>query len=132
MNVPPGWTQITASAPNQLEYENTADGFSVIVDWTAWQSGAVTHQEAVSQDLVEGHSAYQKISIQSVQYRGYDAADWRFYDDKDGQQIESIDRAFAVDSGSTFAIELFGPVGQFQSVYASIWPKMVASFEPQS
>jgi len=131
MDVPPGWTQTQASGPNQLEYENSA-GFAVIVDWTAWQTDAVTHQEQVAQDLADGRPAYRKISIQSVQYRGYDTADWFFTDDKDGQEIESIDRAFAVDSGSTFAVEMFGPIGQFQSVYDSVWSKMLTSFEPQS
>jgi hypothetical protein len=108
-------------------------GFQVIVDWTPWTLSPVAHQQQLSRNTAQAHgSAYQEISIQSASYRDYSTADWQFTDYRGGQQIESIDRAFVVDSGSTYAIELYGPIGQFQSVQASIWPKMLAGFKPES
>jgi hypothetical protein len=132
IEVPPGWTQQLAAASDQVQYGDSA-GFSVVVDWTAWQTDPVTHQQQVSETLASSRgSAYQQISIRTVQFDGYDTADWLFTDYKGDEQIESIDRAFVVGSGSTYAVELFGPVGQFQSVYNSVWPKMLGSFNPQS
>ena len=133
IDLPTGWTQMANQFPGDRVTFGNAAGFQVIVDWTPWQHSPVAHQRQLSTSTAEAHgSAYSEISIQPVQYNGYSAADWQFTDYKDGVQIESIDRAFVVDSGSTYAIELYGPIDQFQSVYDSYWSKMVNSFQPES
>jgi hypothetical protein len=133
INLPTGWTQMANQFPGDRVTFGNAAGFQVIVDWTPWHRGPVAHQQQLSNSTASAHgSTYSEISIQSVQYNDYSTADWQFTDYKDGVQIESIDRAFKVDSGSTYAIELFGPIGQFQSVYDTYWSKMVSSFQPES
>ncbi|HET7012534.1 MAG TPA: serine/threonine-protein kinase [Streptosporangiaceae bacterium] len=133
IDLPSDWMQVANRyAGDRVTFADSA-GFQVIVDWTPWQLSPVAHQRQLSRQTLDAHgSSYQEISIQSAQYRDYSTADWQFTDYQNGVQIESIDRAFIVDSGSTYAIELYGPIGQFQSVQASIWSKMLASFEPES
>ena len=133
IELPSDWMQVANKYPgDRVTFGNPA-GFQAIVDWTPWQLSPVAHQRMLSRQTLQAHgSAYQEISIQSAQYRDYSTADWQFTDYLNGQQIESIDRAFIVDSGSRYAIELYGPIGQFQSVRASIWSKILASFEPES
>lgn len=132
VDLPTGWTQMPSIDSDSVELGDTT-GLKVIVDWTPWTTDAVSHQQQVSQDLVDQHPGYHEISIQSVQYRDYDTADWLFTDDNAaGQPIKSVDRAFVVDSGSSFAIELIAPTAEFGSAYGSLWPKVLASFEPQS
>jgi Protein kinase domain len=131
VDLPSGWTQMPSIDSDSVEFGDST-GDKVIVDWTPWSTDAVTHQHQVSQDLVRLHPAYQEISIRSARYRDYEAADWLFTDDNSaGQPVESIDRAFIVDSGATYAIELIAPTGQYQAAYDSIWPKVLASFEPE-
>jgi hypothetical protein len=118
---------------DSVEFGDSA-GVKVIVDWTPWSTNALTHQHQVSGDLRNLHPAtYHKIWIQSAQYRDYETADWLFTDDNSaGQPIESIDRAFIVDSGATYAIELIAPTGQYDSAYSSLWPKILDTFEPEA
>jgi protein kinase-like protein len=133
MKLPTGWTQMANTFPgDRVTFGNSA-GFQVIIDWTPWHRSPVAHQRMLSRRTLSAHgSAYNELSIQSVPYHGFDTADWQFTDYLNGVQIESIDRAFIVSSGSTYAVELYGPIGQFQSVYDSVWSKMLQSFQPES
>lgn len=76
-------------------------------------------------------SSYHLISLRRVSYRGYNAADWEFTEDYPATLDQFADRGFIVRTGALgFAIELYGPPARFQSVYASMWRKLVTSFEP--
>jgi hypothetical protein len=74
---------------------------------------------------------YHLISSQRVSYRGYNTADWEFTDDYPAAALNQF--LDIVHPGTLgFAIELYGPPAQFQSVYASMWRKLVTSFKPAS
>ena len=76
---------------------------------------------------------YQQISIRRVTYRGYNAADWEFINRYHGQLARVIDRGFIVRPGQLgYAIELYGPAGQWPPVVASMWRGLVTSFQPPS
>src|SRR6185437_4612069 len=130
VNLPSDWTQMPSIDSDSVEYGNAA-GVKIVLDWTPWSSDAVTHQHQVSRTLAKLHPAYQKLYIQSAGYRDYQTADWLFTDDNSaGEPIESIDRAFIVDSGATYAIELIAPASEYQSAYDTFWSKILNSFQP--
>jgi serine/threonine protein kinase len=133
IDLPPGWTVVSRSH-GQVKFAGSPPGFTVVVAWTRTpRPDALTDWQQQSAAKQAADPSYRVISIRPVKYRRYNAADWEFTDDYPAALNEFLDRGFIVRPGRlAFAIELYGPVGKWRSVYARIWPKLVTSFEPAS
>ena len=134
IDLPPGWAE-TSTSSDEVKFAGPQPGFVVVVEWTNTpQTDAAATWRQLSAGKAASDSAYHEDFIRPIQYRDYNAADWEFTDDYPaGQNNEFYDRGFVVHPGTLgFAIELYGPVDQFQSVYASIWPKLTTTFQPAS
>ena len=133
IDLPPGWS-VLSNSPGEVRFSVSPPGFVVIVAWThSPKPDAFADWQQQSAAKASADSSYHRISIRHVRYRGYNAADWKFTDDYPASPNQFIDRGFVVHPGTLgFAIELYGPVGQWQSVYASLWQKLLASFRPAS
>jgi len=132
IDLPPGWAAISTSS-DEVKFSGSPPGFVVVVEWTNTpQTDAAATWRQLSAGKASSDSTYHEISIEPIQYRDYNAADWKFTDQYPaGENNEFLDRGFVVHPGTLgFAIELYGPSDQFQSVYASLWQNLVTTFQP--
>lgn len=134
IDLPPGWA-VASNGSDEVKFAGSPPGFVVVVAWTqSPRPDALTDWQQQSAAKAAVDSSYRLISIRHASYRGYNTADWEFTDDYPAAELNHfLDRGFIVHPGTLgFAIELYGPPAQFQSVYASMWHKLVTSFEPAS
>jgi hypothetical protein len=128
---PPGWA-VSSTSADEVKFTGADSGFTVVVAWTNQprpDALADWRQQAAGKAATD--PTYHQISITRVTYRGYNAADWQFANDLGGQQVRVLDRGFIVRPGQlAYAIELYGPAGQWQQVYDSTWGGLVTSFSP--
>jgi len=133
IGLPPGWA-VASTTPGNVQFTGTPGGFVLVVSWSTHpQANALAdwHQQAAGKAAAD--SSYRQISIRRVSYRGYNAADWQFTNIYQGVRIRVIDRTFIVRPGQlAYAVELYGPVGQWRAVYAGIWQRLMTSFRPAS
>jgi Protein kinase domain len=131
--LPPGWAR-AATSPGEVQFTGTPRGFVLVVAWSTHpQPDALADWEKQAAEKATGDSSYQQISIRKVSYRGYNAADWQFINVYQGVRVRVIDRTFIVQAGQLgYAIELYGPAGQWPTVYKDIWQPLMTSFQPAS
>jgi eukaryotic-like serine/threonine-protein kinase len=127
---------VSSTSSDEVKFTGSPAGFVIVVEWTNTpQTDAAATWQQLSSGKAASDSSYHEIFIKPVQYRDYSTtADWEFTDDYPaGQHNEFFDRGFVVHPGTLgFAIELYGPADQFQSVYSSLWQSLVATFHPAS
>ena len=133
IGLPPGWAA-ASTAPGDVQFTGTPGGFVLVVAWSKHpQANALADWQRAAARKAAADSSYRQISIRRVRYRGYDAADWQFTNIYQGVRIRTIDRTFIVRPGQlAYAVELYGPAGQWHAVYPSIWRHLVTSFRPAS
>ena len=131
IGLPPGWA-VASTTPRDVQFTGTPGGFALVVAWSNHpQADALADWQQQAAEKAAADSTYQQISISSVSYRGYNAADWQFRNTYQGVHIRVIDRTFIVRPGQlSYAIELYGPASNWQAVYPSMWQALVASFQP--
>jgi hypothetical protein len=131
IGMPPGWA-VASTTPGEVRFTGTPGGFVLVVAWSTHpQSNALADWQQQAAAKAAADSSYRQISIRRVSYRGYNAADWQFTNIYQGIRIRAIDRTFIVRPGQlSYAIELYGPAGQWLAVYASMWHPLVSSFQP--
>ena len=135
--LPPGWAENSATRTGTypaVNFTGPAAGFDLSISWSritgssalgAWQQLDALHSE--------NDPTYQRINLQQVYYRGYNAAVWEFTDIHDGVLTDVIDWGFVVKPRvEGYAIELSGPQAEWPGVYDSIWKQILASFVPAS
>jgi Protein kinase domain len=133
IGLPPGWA-LASTTPGEVQFTGTPTGFVVVVAWSTHpQANALADWQHQAAGKAAADSSYRQISIRPVSYRGYNAADWQFTNIYQGVRIRVIDRTFIVRAGRlSYAIELYGPAGEWPAVYASIWQPLLTSFKPAS
>jgi serine/threonine-protein kinase len=133
ITLPRGWG-VASATPGEVQFTGKPSGFVlVVVRNTHPQADALTDWRQQSAAMAADTPSYHRSSIRPVSYRGYNAADWQFSDIYQGVLIHAIDRGFIVRPGRlSYAIELYGPAGQWPAVYAMIWHSLVTSFRPTS
>lgn len=90
------------------------DPRNVLVDWTHTPgSDPVAAWEKLEKQVRGSIDDYRRIDIESVDYRGWKAADWEWTSTIDGVRYHTINRGFVVDSEHGYAIKW--------SVPASVW-----------
>jgi eukaryotic-like serine/threonine-protein kinase len=133
ISLPQGWT-VASSAQGAVQFTGAPAGFVVVVAWSrtpAADALADWRQQAAGKAAAD--PTYRQILVQRVTYRGYNAADWEFANQFNGGLTRVIDRTFIVRPGQLgYAIELYGPAASWPSVYATLWQRLLTSFEPAS
>ncbi len=134
INLPPGWAPISTGADG-VKFAGSPRGFVVVIEWTrSPRPDAYTDWQQQSSAKAAADSSYHLISIERVSYRGYNSADWQFTEAYPAQrENQFLDRGFIVHPGRLgFAIELYGPPARFPAVRASLWRRLITSFQPAS
>jgi hypothetical protein len=133
IGLPPGWA-VASKAPDEVQFTGTPGGFVLVVAWSTHpQADALTDWQQQAARKTAADSSYRQLSISQVSYRGYNAADWQFTDVYQGVRIRALDRTFIVRPGQLgYAVELYGPASRWPAVYASIWRRLMTSFQPAS
>ena len=131
--LPPGWA-VASTTPGNVQFTGTPGGFVLVVAWSTHpHADALADWRQAAARKAAADSSYRQLSIRRVRYRGYNAADWQFTDIYQGVRIRVIDRTFIVRPGRlAYAVELYGPAGQWRAAYPSIWRHLVTSFRPAS
>jgi hypothetical protein len=76
-------------------------GYVILVEWTDTpKADAYTDWEQQAAAKAATDLTYQQISIERVTYRGWNAADWEFINNYDGEETPVLDRGFVVDPGT--------------------------------
>jgi hypothetical protein len=86
--LPPGYRQTRAG-----EYRQASTGRTLRIETGPGQPDAVADRERQEQSFASRHPSYQRIRIEEVDYRGYEAADWEFT----YEGLHVINRVFVVD-----------------------------------
>lgn len=130
--LPPGWAVASMTSGEEVRFTGTPSGFVLVVAWSTHPLyDALADWEHQSAEMAASDSSYQEISVSRVSYRNYNAADWQFTDIDQGVTVRAIDRTFIVRPGQLgYAVELYGPAGQWPAVYASLWQRLMTSFQP--
>jgi hypothetical protein len=133
IGLPPGWA-VASTTPGEVRFTGKPGGFALVVAWTAHpQADALADWQRQAAVKAAADSTYRQISIRRVSYRGYNAADWQFTNLYQSTRIRVIDRGFIVQPGQlSYAIEFYGPASKWPAEYASIWQRLVTSFQPAS
>jgi hypothetical protein len=88
------------------------------------QPDAVADRRQQARSFAQRHPSYEEISIQSVDYRGYEAADWEFT----YEGLRVINRVFVVD-GTGHSLFFQTKQGDFAQARAD-FDGIAAAFRP--
>ena len=86
--LPPGYRQTRPG-----EYRQASTGRTLRIETGPGQADAVADRERQEQDFARRHPSYERIRIEPVDYRGYEAADWEFT----YSGLHVLNRVFVVD-----------------------------------
>ena len=132
IDIPEGWSSTRVGA-DRWKYRGPAG--TLIVDWTDTPGGSAVGAWRAEESRISGSFAdYHRILLQTVSYRGWDAADWEWtYTDSGGAPLRAINRGFVPDSHDGYAI--------YWTTAASSWDgarnqqllaRFFSSFQPAS
>lgn len=119
MAMPSGWgPRATAGQDSGERYWGGSGYPRVQVDYTSTPGmDAAAAWEAQEPTTRRGFADYHRISIKSIDYRGYlTAADWEFTFRSGGTTMRAVNRGFVVDGTHGYAIFLIAPAADWDSV----------------
>ena len=128
IGVPEGWEPSTDGPrtyfrdPESSRYlmvdQTTEPADDALADWEA-------NEQAVSQRLTD----YERVSMERVDYRDYDAVDWEFTFAGDGDRIHVVNRNVRVDDERAYAIYWSTPDSRWDESFG-VFEVAVQSFRP--
>jgi len=128
IGVPEGWEPSTDGPrtyfrdPESSRYlmvdQTTEPADDALADWEA-------NEQAVSQRLAD----YQRVSMERVDYRDYDAVDWEFTFAGDGDRVHVVNRNVRVDDERAYAIYWSTPDSRWDESFG-VFEVAVESFRP--
>ncbi|HSK54044.1 MAG TPA: protein kinase [Jiangellales bacterium] len=128
IGVPEGWERSTEGPrtyfrdPESSRYlmvdQTTEPADDALVDWQA-------NEQGVSQRLAD----YQRVSMERVEYRDYDAVDWEFTFAGDGDRVHVVNRNVRVDDGQAYAIYWSTSESRWADSFG-VFETAVESFQP--
>ncbi|MET9906684.1 serine/threonine-protein kinase [Streptomyces sp. NPDC006476] len=130
IGLPKGWKyQSTSAAGDRF---TGPDGQKLLVAWTSTpKSDPVGDWKNQERYMVR--SQYQKIRIEQVDYRGWNAADWEFTYVEGGTQYRTIDRGFVVNGHLGYALMYTAKAANWDSdLRKDTWHTLAKTFEPKS
>lgn len=130
IGLPEGWKyQSTSAAGDRF---TGPDGQKLLIAWTSTpKSDPVGDWKNQERYMVR--SQYQKIRIEQVDYRGWNAADWEFTYVEGGTQYRTIDRGFVVNGHLGYALMYTAKAANWDSdLRKDTWHTLAKTFEPKS
>ncbi|WP_405732547.1 serine/threonine protein kinase [Streptomyces sp. NBC_00028] len=130
IGLPKGWKfQSSGSAGDRF---TGPEGQKLLVAWTSTPKGdPVADWKNQEQYMVR--SAYQRVRIAEVDYRGWLAADWEFTYTEGGTKYRTIDRGFVVNDHLGYALMYTAKAANWGTeLRKDTWRTLAKTFEPKS
>ncbi|WP_128802711.1 MULTISPECIES: serine/threonine-protein kinase [unclassified Streptomyces] len=130
IGLPKGWKyQSTGAAGDRF---TGPDGQKLLIAWTSTpKSDPVADWKNQERYMVR--SQYQKIRIEKVGFRGWNAADWEFTYSDGGTKYRTIDRGFVVNGHLGYALMYTAKAANWDSdLRRDTWKTLARTFEPKS
>ncbi|WP_458245245.1 serine/threonine-protein kinase [Streptomyces sp. MAI_2237] len=130
IGLPKGWSyQSTGSAGDRF---TGPDGQKLLIAWTSTPKGDPV-ADWQNQERYMTRSQYDKIRIEKVDYRGWNAADWEFTYVESGTKYRTIDRGFVVNDHLGYALMYTAKAANWDSdLRKDTWKTLAKTFEPKS
>ena len=128
--VPPSYRPSTFNGAPQ--YKDPETGRTLRVETTAPGRGktdAVEDRRYRAGLFAKSHENYQELGISSVDYRGYEAADWEFTYSDGGADLHALSRVFVVD-GTGHSLFFQTRASDDWTAAREEFEKIAAAFEP--
>jgi len=130
IGLPKGWKyESTGAAGDRF---TGPDGQKLLIAWTSTPKGDPV-ADWKNQERYMVRSGYQKIRIEKVDYRGWNAADWEFTYVDGGTKYRTIDRGFVVNDHLGYALMYTAKAANWGSeLRKDTWKTLAKTFEPKS
>ncbi|MFE0881061.1 serine/threonine-protein kinase [Streptomyces rochei] len=130
IGLPEGWKyQAKTSAGDRF---TGPDGQKLLVAWTSTPKDDPV-ADWKNQERYMVRSQYEKIRIEKVGYRGWNAADWEFTYSDGGTKYRTVDRGFVVDDHQGYALMYTAKAEDWGSdLRRDTWQTLTRTFEPKS
>ncbi|MET7985514.1 MULTISPECIES: serine/threonine-protein kinase [unclassified Streptomyces] len=108
------------------------DGQKLLVGWTSTPKNDPV-ADWKNQERYMTRSQYSRISIEKVDYRGWNTADWEFTSVDGGTKFHTIDRGFVVNSHQGYGLMYTAKDSAWGSALRkSTWATLTGTFQPKS
>ncbi|WP_128379279.1 serine/threonine-protein kinase [Streptomyces cavernae] len=130
IGLPEGWTyQSTSSTGARF---TGPDGQRLLVAWTSTPKNDPV-ADWKNQERGMFRSKYQRIRIEKVEYRDWNAADWEFTYVEGGTEYRTIDRGFVVDPTQGYALMYTAKASDWDSgLRKNTWETLTETFRPKA
>ncbi|WP_328564739.1 serine/threonine-protein kinase [Streptomyces coelicoflavus] len=130
IGLPEGWK--FASTGSSGDRFTGPRGQKLLVAWTSTpKSDPVADWKSQEQYMVR--SNYQKIRIEKVGYRGWNAADWEFTYTDGGTKYRTVDRGFVVNDHQGYALMYTAKAADWgDDLRRDTWRTLSKTFVPKS
>ncbi|MFE2459821.1 serine/threonine-protein kinase [Streptomyces sp. NPDC059402] len=130
IGLPKGWKfASTGSAGDRF---TGPGGQKLLVAWTSTPKGDPV-ADWKNQERYMVRSNYQKIRIEKVGYRGWNAADWEFTYTDGGTKYRTVDRGFVVNDHQGYALMYTAKAADWgEDLRRDTWRTLSKTFEPKS
>jgi hypothetical protein len=98
-----GWTvavpasYATSTFNGAPQYKDPETGRTLRVSTGTGRADAVKDRREQAASFAKRHENYQEVRIESIDFRGYEAADWEFTYSDGGADLHALSRVFVVD-----------------------------------
>jgi serine/threonine protein kinase len=128
--VPDGWTRST-DGPRTYFREPGGGRFLLVDQTTEPKDDVLADWEAQELSVAARLSGYERISLQRVDYRGWDAADWEFTWEGRNGRIHVLNRNVRVSDQRAYALYWSTPESQWTDS-RELFDVIAQSFQPAS
>ncbi|WP_353944225.1 serine/threonine-protein kinase [Streptomyces sp. HUAS MG91] len=130
IGLPKGWKYVSTSAAGARF--TGPQGQKLLVGWTTTpKSDPVADWQ--NQERYMRRSAYHRIRIAAVDYRGWNTADWEFTYTDGGTKYRSVDRGFVVNGSLGYGLMYTAKGDDWGSALRkSTWKTFTQTFTPKS
>jgi eukaryotic-like serine/threonine-protein kinase len=128
--VPDGWTRST-EGPRTYFREPGGRRFLLVDQTTEPKDDALTDWQAQEPSVAARLSGYERISLDRIDYRGWNAADWEFTWDGRSEPTHVLNRNVRVSDARAYALYWSTPERQWADS-RGMFDVIAASFQPAS
>jgi eukaryotic-like serine/threonine-protein kinase len=126
--VPDGWPRTTEGP--RTYFREPGGGRYLLVDQTTQpKDDPLTDWQANEPSVARRLSGYQRISLQRVDYRGWNTADWEFTYNGRSDRIHVVNRNIRVSDGRAYALYWSTPQTQWEDS-RGMFDVIAATFQP--
>lgn len=128
IGVPQGW-ELSTEGPRTYFRDPDSSRYLMVDQTTEPADDALTDWEANEQAVSQRLTDYERVSMERVDYRNYDAVDWEFTFAGDGDRVHVINRNVRVDDERAYALYWSAPDSRWDES-VGVFEVAVESFRP--